>query len=474
MLHDRRAFLAAAAAASMIRPTPALAQAVHRPEDFGARGDGATNDSDAFMALGARINAMGGGTIVLSEGKTYVVGRQRPGAARPFAPQPLLDFRGTTRPLTILGNGARLRTAGGLRFGAFDPRSGQPAHRPAPNFHEPDRASPYVGMIVVRGARAPVAIRDVELDGNAVGLRIGGRWGDIGWQVPGSGLLLTDNLAAEAVDNVHSHDHPLDGAMIDGDPRRAARSRFTRLVCRSNGRQGLSIVGGRGYDFTDCEFGRSGRSIVASSPSAGVDIEAEGAKTVRDLSFTRCRFVDNKGVGLLADSGDSAGARFTDCQFVGTTAWGAWPRKPGLVFEGCTFAGASVNPYPSKDPSLAAKFFNCRFTDDPALAAGRQLYFTQAEGSPIVDLGTSDNVLFAGCRFELERQGVLPWSWKAIYRDCVMRQRSRAAAYTKGRYVGRSVIDGPVDLYGSMIEGIVILNGKPVPRGPVGTDFAPW
>ena len=473
MLHDRRNFLAAAAAASMMRPTPAHAQGLLRPEDFGARGDGAANDSDAFTALSARINAMGGGTVVLGAGKTYVVGRQRPGADRPFAPQPLLDFRDLTRPLTVLGNGARLRAASGLRFGAFDPRTAQAVHRAAPNYHEPDRAIPYAGMIVVRGARAPIAIRDVELDGNAASLRIGGRWGDSQWQVPGSGLLLLDNLSEEAIDNVHSHDHPLDGAMIDGDPRRIGRSRITRLVCRSNGRQGLSIVGGRGYDFSDCEFSRSGRSVVASNPSAGVDIEAEGDKTVRDLSFKRCRFVDNKGVGLLAESGDSAGARFTDCTFVGTTAWAAWPRKPGFVFDGCTFAGASVHPFPSKDPSLAAKFLSCRFTDDPALSPGRRLYFTHAEGSPIVELGTSDNVLFAGCRFELDRQGVLPWSWKAIYRDCAMRQRSRTTAYTKGRYLGRSVVDGPLDLYGSMIEGTLILNGRVIPHGAVG-GVPPW
>jgi hypothetical protein len=36
------------------------------------------------------------------------------------------------------------------------------------------------------------------------------------------------------------------------------------------------------------------------------------------------------------------------------------------------------------------------------------------------------------------------------------------------------VIDGPADLYGSMIVGTVTLNGKVVPRGPVGSDFKPW
>ena len=42
---------------------------------------------------------------------------------------------------------------------------------------------------------------------------------------------------------------------------------------------------------------------------------------------------------------------------------------------------------------------------------------------------------------------------------------------TKGRF-RPDLISGPVDLYGSMIEGTVVLNGKPVPRGPVGVE--PW
>ena len=45
---------------------------------------------------------------------------------------------------------------------------------------------------------------------------------------------------------------------------------------------------------------------------------------------------------------------------------------------------------------------------------------------------------------------------------------------TKGRYLGRNMISGPVDLYGSMIQGVVMLNGRVVPPGKVGTDVRPW
>lgn len=446
---------------------------VLRPEDFGARGDGATNDSRAFAALSARMNALGGGTIWLGAGKTYVVGLQAKRPNGPFEPQPLLELANLTRPLAILGNGARLKAAPGLRFGAFDPVHGRPVERSAPNLRLEDRAGAYWGMIYVRNCRAPIVIRDVELDGDMTRLRLGGQWNGPGRQVPGSGLFLRDNLAEEVVENVFSHDHPLDGMIIDGDPRRTARSRLTRVICRSNGRQGASIVGGRGYDFHDCEFSRTGRSVIHSPPAAGVDIEAEG-KIIRDLSFTRCTFSDNGGAGMVAETGDSADVRFTECRFVGTTNWSAWPRKPGFTFDRCTFAGAAVNAFSSRDPALATKFIGCRFTDEASLSPTGQLYFSNPAGGPIVELGESENVLFDGCRFELGGKGVLPWCWRATFRDCTMRQASRKTAYTKGRYLGRTVIDGPVDLYGSMIVETVILNGRIMPRGPVGTDFKPW
>ena len=471
---DRRTFLAAAASCMAVRAPAAEQRMAFRPEQFGARGDGSTNDTEAFGALSAHVNALGGGTVILGRGKTYIVGLQTRGPDRPFTPRPILEFRSLTAPLSIVGNGARLRAANGLRFGSFDPDTARPIHRAMPNTHEPDRASPYVGMIVVRGAAAPIAIHDVELDGNLDGMQAGGPWGDSGWQVPGSGLALYDNLESETIQNVYSHHHPLDGVIIDGAVRRTARSPIERLVCRDNGRQGLSIVGGHGYDFENCEFSRTGRASISSAPGAGLDIEAEGSKSIRDLSFNRCKFEDNAGPAIGADSGDSADVRFTDCLFVGTTSWAAWPHKPRFTFHGCTFAGTVAHPFSNANPALATRFVNCRFSDDPKLSPTGRLYVGGPAGNGIVNMDPSDNVQFVSCTFELVRNGVLPWSWRATYRDCTMKQASHVAAMTKGKFLGRSVINGPADLYGSMIVGTVVLNGKSLPRGRVGGDFKSW
>jgi len=59
---DRRTFLASSAAAALPAPIAAAAATAFRPEHFGARGDGKTNDTAAFAALGEAINRAGGST----------------------------------------------------------------------------------------------------------------------------------------------------------------------------------------------------------------------------------------------------------------------------------------------------------------------------------------------------------------------------------------------------------------------------
>jgi hypothetical protein len=320
-------------------------------------------------------------------------------------------------------------------------------------------------MIRVERCSGSVEISDLDLDGNLPNLRIGGQYGDTGWQLPGAGIQLMDNFGPERLQRIHSHHHALDGLTIDGLGGRTARSSIEQLVSDHNGRQGCSIVGGRGYSFTGCKFSHTGKAGLSSAPGAGVDIEAEGGKRIRDLAFSRCEFSNNSGAGLVADSGDSEGATFDNCRFIGTTNWSVWPNKPRFRFENCTFVGAIVHAFGDSDPARAARFIACTFRDDPALSPNGQVYGGENPSRPIADLPDNPNVLFERCKFLLTHRSVLPWTTRAvIFEDCVMSQRAPAQSYPRGTFIGRNMINGHAVLYSARIRGELIVNGKPLPR----------
>lgn len=468
---SRRAFLGAgtiALAASACRAAP-QALPTFRPEDFGARGDGLTNDSAAFAELAKALSRHGGGTIALRP-TTYIVGMQRrvtaPNAGYAFAPAPLLHFRRLQGALVIEGNGARLRCSPGGRYGTFDPATGEPAKsHPMPYLNPAARATPYEYMILAEECAGDVTISDLELDGNVGTMIIGGAYGDSGIQIAGTGIFLRNNRGSEILRNIHSHHHPQDGLMIDGSDDIGLAARVTRRAqgVRSeyNGRQGASLVGGRGWTFSGCRFNHTGRGPISSAPGAGFDIEAEGGKTNRNHRFEDCEFADNSGCGLVADSGDSEDVRFERCRFVGTTSWSLWPNKPLFRFNNCTVIGSAVKCYGDVDPRRAAHFNNCTFTDDPKQSPSGKVYREGRPDGALVDAGESANPYFQDCRFLAVGGGVLPWSIHATYVNCTMKQTSRSPGYPRGSYVGSNRIDSAnIDLYGVKIRGELVLNGK--------------
>lgn len=433
------------------------------PERFGAKGDGVTNDTAAFAALAAAVERAGGGDVVLRRA-TYIVGQQRDtrgGAAFFRAPAVIFSVAGLTRPLRILGNGATLRCAPGLRYGSFDPATGRRWARPGANMDRRTIASPYQFMIAVERCEAAVEISDLELDGNSPALVVGGSFGDTGIQIAATGILLRDNRGDEILRRIRSRRHGQDGLLIDGlsRPPEGGRRIAEDVVCEENGRQGCSIVGGRGWRFDRCTFSRTGRLTVSSAPGAGVDIEAEGAKANRDLVFSDCNFVDNVGAQMVADNGDSAGIAFVRCRFVGTTSPSIWPNRPLMRFEDCRIVGTAVACFGGPDPARATRFTGCLFTDDPAQSPTRVVFRQGRPDGSLADLATSTNVQFDRCRFLAVGGATLPWSTGAIYRDCTMQQSGRSPAYPRGTYIGRNTITGPVDLAGSRITGVVTVNG---------------
>ena len=422
----------------------------------------AVQNSMAFAAASEAVNRAGGGTLVVPAG-TYRVGYQLRGKNSPGNPLDIIRIEGCTRPVIAQGTGAILKAADGLRFGSFHPRTGRRYDPVKMPFNDPSFRVDAYRMILVKNCRGSVRVEGFELDGNLEEYELGGDYDDQGRQVLAVGVMLEANTGAVTVAKVTSHHHGLDGVMILhpgltlGSPRYPIT--LTDLVCDSNGRQGLSWVGGSQLTAIRCRFSRTGRVRFASAPGAGVDVEAENS-VCRNGRFVDCQFVDNAGVGFLAEAGDSANIRLEGCTFIGTTAWSAWPRKPGIVFENCQFVGSVINVFPDPDPRRATRFLSCRFTGDRKLSPTGAVY-----GEFLLNLGGgATNVLMSNCQFNaVDRDVALAWSpADARYHNCAFRQRGKAVSRPRGIFTGTNRIDsaGGVDLYGSRFVGPVYVNGK--------------
>jgi len=356
-------------------PDPFTATPVFDVRRFGAVGDGTTNDTGAFQRASAAVRGAGGGKLVIPAG-TYIVGRQRLTGTRTaeaaYRGEDVIRIDGCARPVVIDAHGAILRTTPGLRFGAFDPVSGQPFYPARLPFSSPAfRADIYEGAVHLNDNRR-VIIRGLEADGHLASVVFGGQYGDGGYQARHDGIVAMGNDELFIID-CHLHHHGRDGLVIGYPGLSSTRSTglvtLVNVVADFNGRQGLSWTGGVGLRASRCAFNFTGtQTIPLSNPGAGLDIEPENS-ICRDGTFTRCDFIGNRGFGVVAASGDSADIRFRNCVIWGAAALrpgetphAIWPNRPGMRFEGCKIYGSVVNVF-GRSSGPATSFNRCLFED---------------------------------------------------------------------------------------------------------------
>lgn len=396
---------------------------VRNVDDYGAVGDGKTDDTAAFYAAAKAIEDSGGGTLTLTGGKTYRVGKQVhiPGKYPYYQPEKMIEINGAAHKVTIQGNGATVKLNDGLRYGSFDKNTGEPLNIKSTDWD----CLGNIGHVIDLRECVEVEINDVKLDGNMYNYILGGEWGDFGRQTRSMGIYLGRNHKV-SVYNITANYFGLDGMAISWnglDANTPPKPHYLENVeCCYNGRQGLSWVGGNMLTVVNSKFNHTGKARIASLPKSGVDIEAEYS-ICRNGKFINCEFINNSTAGVVSDCGNNADCTFIGCTFWGTTGYAIWPKMPGFKFIDCNIYGAVVNVYGSDDPNKATQFTNCYFEDIQVKG------FTTNTPTAIVHCH-GENVKFEGCTIVANKtKAFYLWdtSDKEIIKNCDIYHKSNEA-----------------------------------------------
>ena len=276
------------------------------PEQFGARGDGRSDDYEAMHRLAAAVNAAGGGTIRFASNRRYLIDRYITGSGATRNDVRHITFT-NCRGLHIDLNGSAIDVKGDFHRAA-DGQSGGGRYVTATN-----RALNPLQFVLCHD----LSVRNGELNGNVDRMT---RDRNV-IEGPGHGIEL---LGCERVllEDLHIHHFPTDGIRMGihalGNDELCRDVRMNRLRIMNNGRQGMTNAGGSGVVAVDCHFsetGVTGGEYRNHGPSAGVDVEPFRDLPVKsDFRGLRCRFDGNLGAPVVAGNPHRTGlVELIDC-----------------------------------------------------------------------------------------------------------------------------------------------------------------
>ena len=121
------------------------------------------------------------------------------------------------------------------------------------------------------------------------------------------GENITDTVENVLLRNLFVHHMSTDGICWKG---RGGGLYAENLVLKNNGRCALSIVQGKNMRFVNCDFSETGITgkYESHAPNTGVDIENESFNTIENIFFKKCRFFKNKNTQFIASGFDGVGA----------------------------------------------------------------------------------------------------------------------------------------------------------------------
>lgn len=437
-------------------------------KDFGAVGNGTTNDTKAFQKASAYLQ-VNGGTLIIDPG-TYIVGKQKLSgsyqAGSAYFAEPILEFKSATEPIIVTGYNAVLKAADVLKYGFFNPITGQPDSVGKEGNRSSYYATAYMFINAV-GCKS-VTIKGLTLDGNSGNLIIGPAHEDIGIQLMATGIRMYNNKLVD-IEDCYIHHCGLDAIIIAWEGLKNTDPIYPHtiknVIARYNGRQGISWVGGNNLTVINSEFSSTGKAMnnnmpVVSKPSAGIDIEIENS-IIRNGNFINCLVSDNAGPSLSSIGHDTYNINFKKCTFIGTTNSAAYPRSQCFSFDSCTFVGKVERILGAVDKTKATSFKDCLFTMDKKMSPTGKVFGDHCE------FYEAKNVIFDHCEFDADSRALPVFNQQEIvFLNCSFFQDSdtdfNASATFSGntRFVMKG--KGKINLAEAKFEGTVIYNNKQV------------
>jgi hypothetical protein len=260
-------------------------------KDFGAAGDGVTDDYEA-MQKAANYVCKNGGTLLYPAG-TYHIGRYAIAGGPSQNNVKNIEYRGC-RDVSILGYGAKIDIKGDFVRTADYRSSGY-------TYSFSNAVIPF-DMIASTGFR----IEGFEIGGNVDRMR---REAGV-VESPGFGIR-TSECSRYLLRNLHVHHCQTDGILLGAAHSKADRDALVAdVISTNNARQGLTIGMLRGAIVVNSVFrdtGLTGGSYGAHAPAAGVDVEPDFLPPTVDVAtgeilFVRDRFEENLGWQFVADA----------------------------------------------------------------------------------------------------------------------------------------------------------------------------
>ena len=353
-------------------------------KDFGAKGNGYTDDQDAFVKAASFFNNRKGyGKLVIPKG-IYIIGRQRFTGSDiekkniAYTGDNVLDLH-DCHDLIIEGKpGAVLKHRDSLRIGAFSPATGEPFKHSIKDINikaEYIRYASSVGNMIFVSNCSNIKISGLKLNGNAPNFRFGGNWG-IGrnaYELIHYGINVLDSHDID-LSNCIIENFACDGIYITniGQQQKTFKININKCKVNFSGRNGLSWLGGENIRVANSEFSNSGQGTVHESPAAGIDIEVENNSFCRNGYFYNCKMENNIGSAITSGSKAlSSNVLFKKCIAASPVYYTVFADAASHRFEDCKLYGTVLVWYRAADEKDAVKFKRCLFEEN---YKGKKMY----------------------------------------------------------------------------------------------------